>query len=96
MLNDTINPGLRLTRKIFLHETILTEIVIKNTGLFNPEFVGPKNLWLTAKCNLIQDQNKIKENKYRCPGVSKKYNDLLFEHYKDALDVFQKTAVVSK
>ena len=46
-------------------------------------------MWLTAKCYLVQ--NEANENKYSCKGVSKKHNDLHFQRYKDALDVFLKT-----
>ena len=43
-------------------------------------------MWLTAKCYLVQ--NEVNENKYSCKGVSKKHNDLHFQHHKDVLDVF--------
>ena len=52
-------------------------------------------MWLTAKCYLVQNQNKIGENKYSCKGVAKKHNDLHFECYKDVLDVFHKTTIAS-
>ena len=51
-------------------------------------------MWLTAKCYLVQ--NETNENKYSCKGVSKKHNDLYFQRYKDALDIFLKTRKESK
>lgn len=50
---------------------------------------------LTAKCCLIQNQNKIKKNGYSCKGISKKHNDLNFELYKDVLDFLQKIGTES-
>ena len=61
----------------------------RTTGLFKPEFVGTRGVWLTAKCYLVQDE--VRENKYSCKGVSKKHNDLHFQCYKDVLDIFLKT-----
>ena len=58
-------------------------------GLFKPEFVGTRGVWLTAKCCLVQNEGN--ENKYSCKGISKKHNDLHFQRYKDVLDVFLKT-----
>ena len=47
-------------------------------------------VWLTAKCYLVQNE-VIEDNKYSCKGVSMKHNDLNFQRYKNALDVFLKT-----
>ena len=48
-------------------------------------------MWLTAKCYLVQNEaNENEDDKYSCKGVSKKHNDLHFQHYKDVLDVFLK------
>ena len=60
----------------------------RTPGLFKPEFVGTRGVWLTAKCYLVQ--NEANENKYSCKGVSKKHNDLYFQWYKNVLDVFLK------
>ena len=46
-------------------------------------------MWLTAKCYLVQN-DALNENKCSYKGVSKKHNDLHFQHYKDVLDVFVK------
>ena len=62
----------------------------RTPGLFKPEFVGTRRVWLTAKSYLVQNE-ALNENKYSCKGVSKKHNDLHFQRYKDALDVFLKT-----
>ena len=59
-------------------------------GLFKPEFVGTRGVWLTAKCYLVQIET-LTENKYNWKGVSKKHNDLHFQRYKDVLNVFLKT-----
>ena len=61
----------------------------RTPGLFKPEFVDTRGVKFTAKCYLVQDE--AGENKYRCKGVSKKHNDLYFQHYKEVLDVFLKT-----
>ena len=61
----------------------------RTPGLFKPELVGTRGVWVIAKCYLIQ--NVANENQYSCKGVSKKHNDLHFQRYKDAFDVFLKT-----
>ena len=51
----------------------------RTPGLFKPEFVGTRGVWLTAKCYLVQNKGEMytnKENKYSCKGVSKKQNDM--------------------
>ena len=45
----------------------------RTRGLFKPEFVGTRGVWLTAKCYQNEALNK---NKYSCKGISKKHNDL--------------------
>ena len=66
----------------------------RTSGLFKPEFVGTRGVWLTAKCYHVQ--NEAGENKYSCKGVSKKHNDLNFQPYKEVLDVFPKTRIDSE
>ena len=61
----------------------------RTPGLFKPEFVGTRGVWLTAKCYLVQ--NEAGQNKYSCKGVLRKHNELYFQRYKDVLDVFLKT-----
>ena len=59
----------------------------KTPGLFKPEFVGTRGVWLTTKCYLVQNET-LNKNKYSCKGVSQKHNDLHFQRYKNVLDVF--------
>ena len=59
-------------------------------GLFKPEFVGTRGVWLTAKYYLVQSET-LNEKKYSCKGVSKQNNDLHFRWYKNVLNVFLKT-----
>ena len=61
----------------------------RTPGLFNPEFVGLRGVWFTAKCCLVQNE-ALNENKYSCKGVSKQNNDLHFQRYKDVSDFFSK------
>ena len=44
-----------------------------------------------AYCEVLSCQKLGWKNKYSCKGVSKKHNDLHFQHYKDVLDLFLKT-----
>ena len=66
----------------------------RTPGLFEPESVGTRGLWLTAKCYLVQDE--AGENKYSCKGVLKKRNDLYFQRYKEVLNVSLKTRIDSE
>ena len=64
----------------------------RTSGLFKPEFVGTRDVWLTAKYYLVQNEEEMHTNKgnnYSCKGVSKKQNDMCFKRYKDVLDIFQ-------
>ena len=47
-------------------------------------------MWLTVKCYLVQNE-ALNKNKYSSKGVSQEHNDLHFQRYKNALDVFLKT-----
>ena len=76
---------MRLTRKI-----ATDEYSERTSGLFKPEFVGTRGVWLTAKCYLVRIE-ALDENKYSCKGVPKQNNDLHFQCYKDVLNVFLKT-----
>ena len=67
----------------------------RTPGLFKPEFVGTRGVWLTAKCYLVQNE-ALNTNKYSCKGVSKQNNNLYFQRYKDVLDVFLKTRTDSE
>ena len=78
-LDDIVKPGMRQAYETDKKNWLPTEKFSERTpGLFKPEFVGTRGVWLTAKCYLVQDQNKIGKNKYSCKSVSKKHNDLYF------------------
>ena len=62
----------------------------RTPGLFKPEFVGTRGMWLAAKCYLVQNKT-LNKSKYSCKGVSQDHNDLNFQRYKDVLDIFLKT-----
>ena len=59
----------------------------RTPGLFNPELVGTRGVWLTAKCYLMQNDT-LNKNKYCYKGLSKKHNSLYFQRYKNVLVVF--------
>ena len=88
-LDDIVRPGMRQEYEADKKNWLATDKFSGRTpGLFKPEFVVTRWAWLTAKCNLFQ--NEANENKYSCKGVSKKHNGLHFQRYKDVLDVFLK------
>ena len=90
-LDDIVRPEMRQAYEADKKNWLATcKFSERTLGLFKPEFVGTRRVWLTAKSYLVQNE-ALNENKYSCKGVSKKYNDLHFQHYKDALDVFLKT-----
>ena len=90
LLDDIVRPEMKKAYGGNKENWFVTDEHSKRTtGLFKPEFVGTRGVGLTAKCYL--DQNEAGENKYSRKGVSKKHNDLRFQRYKDALDVFLKT-----
>ena len=96
-LDEIVNPEMKQTYQVDKKKWLATDEFSERTpGLFKPEFVGTRGVWLTAKCYLVQDQIKIGENKYSCKGVSKKHNDLYFQRYKDVLDVFLKARIDSE
>ena len=84
-LDQIVRPEMRQGKKNWLATDKFSEAT---PGLFNPEFVGTRGMWLTAKCYLVQ--NEANEDKYSYKGVSKNHNDLYFQRYKDAFDVFLK------
>ena len=68
------------------------KFIERTPGLFKPEFVDTRGVWLSAKCYLVQNgANEDEDDKYNCKGVSKKHNDLYFQRYEDAFDIFLKT-----
>ena len=96
-LDEIVKPGMRQAYEADKKNWLATDKFSERTpGLFKPEILGTRGVWLTAKCYLVQDQNRIGKEKYSCKGVSKKRNDLYFELYKGVLDVFQKTRIASE
>ena len=94
-LRDVVKPELLEEYDKEVGKWLATDKFSERTpGLFKPEFVGTRGVWLTAKCYLVQNEEEIytnKENKHSCKGVSKKQNDMCFKRYKDVLDIFQNT-----
>ena len=90
-LDEIVRPGMRQAYEADKNNWLATGKFSERTpGLFKPGFVGTRCVWLTAKCYLVQNET-LNRNKYSCKVVSKKHNDLHFQRYKDALDVFLKT-----
>ena len=85
-LDEIVNPEIKQAyeadKKNWLAENERTR------GLFKPEFLGTRGVWLTAKCYLAQKE--IGEDKYSCKGVSKEHNNWYFQRYKDVLVVILK------
>ena len=76
---------MRLTRKMLATDKFSE----RAPGLFKPDFVVTRGVWLTAKWYLVQNEARI--NEYSFKGVSKKHNDLYFQRYKDVLVVLLKS-----
>ena len=96
-IDEIVKLGMRQAYKADKKNWLATDKFSERTpGLFKPEFFGTRGVWLTAKCYLVQDQNKVGKNKFSRKGVSKKHNGLYFERYKVVLCVFQKTRVDSE
>ena len=88
-LDEIVRPGMKQAYEADKKNWLATDKFSERTpGLFKPEFLGTRSVWLTSKCYLVQ--NEANENKYSCKNVSKKHNDLHFQRYKDVLDVFLK------
>ena len=93
-LDEIVRPEMKQAYEAAKKNWVATGKFSERTpGLFKPEFVGTRGVWLTTKCYLVQNEaNKFFGfNKYSCIGVSKQNNDLHFHWYKDVLDVFLKT-----
>ena len=88
-LDETVRPEMKQEYEANKKNWLATDKFSERTsGLFKPEFVCTSEVWLTAKCYLVQnDPNEDEDDKYSCKGVSKKHNDL----HKDVLDVFLRT-----
>ena len=89
-LDDIVRPEMKKAYEADKKNWLATDRFSERTpGLFKSKFVGTRDIWLTTKYYLVQ--NEANENKYSCKGVSKKHNDLHFQRYKNVLDVFLKT-----
>ena len=93
-LDEIVKPEMRQEYKADKKNWLATEKFSERTpGLFKPEFVGTRGMWLTSKSYLVQNQ-KIGKNKISCKGILKKHNGLYYGCYKeDVLDVFQKARI---
>ena len=88
-LDKIVKPEMKQAHEADKKNWLATEKFSERTpGLFKPEFVGTRGVWLTAKRCLVQ--NEANENKYSCKGLSKNHNNLHFQRYKDVMDVFLK------
>ena len=88
-LDKIVKPEMKQAYEADKKNWLATDKFSERTpGLFKPEFVVTRDVWLTVKCYLVQ--NEANENKYSCKGVSKLNNDLHFQRYKDVLDIFLK------
>ena len=89
-LDEIVKPEMEQAYEADKKNLLSTDKFCERTPtLFKPEFVSTRGVWVTAKYYLVQ--NEAKQNKYSCKGVSQKHNDLHFQRYKDALNVFLKT-----
>ena len=89
-LDDIARPEMKQAYETDKKNWLATDKFSERTpGLFKPEFLGTRGVWLTEKCYLVQ--NETNEKKYGCKGVLKKHNGLIFQRYKNVLDVFLKT-----
>ena len=89
-LDEIVRPEMKQAYEADKKNWLATDKFSERTpGLFKPEFVGTRGVWLTAKCYLVQNE-ALNENKYSCKCVSQKHNDLHFQRYKNVLDVFLK------
>ena len=90
-LDDIVRPEMKQAYETDKKNWLATDkFSERSPGLFKPEFIGTRGVWLTAKCYLVQNE-ALNENKYSCKGVSQKHNDLHFQRYKNVLDVSLKT-----
>ena len=59
----------------------------RTPGLFKPEFIGTRAVFVGNKCYIAQNTEGIK---YSCKGVSRKQNDMTFQRYFDCLGIGDK------
>ena len=95
-LDEIFKPGksqayMRLTRKTGLQQTNLAR---EHLGYLSLNFLVQEVCGLLLSATLFKIKIRSEKNRYK--GVSKKHNDLYFERYKGVLDVFQKTRIDSE
>ena len=90
-LDEIVKPEMKQAYEADKKNWLATDKFSERTsGLFKPEFVGTRGVWLTANCYLVQNK-ALNNNKYSCKGISKNYNNLHLQRDKDALDIFLRT-----
>ena len=90
-LDEIVRPEMEQVYEADKKKWLATDKFSERTpGLFKPEFVGTRGVWLTAKCYLVQNE-ALNKNKYNCRGVSQEHNDLHFQRYENVVDVFLKS-----
>ena len=90
-LDEIVKPEMKQAYEANKKNLLATDRFSERTsGLFKPEFVGTRGVWLTANCYLVQNE-ALNNNKYSCKGISKNHNDLHLQRDKDALDIFLRT-----
>ena len=90
-LDEIVKPEMKQAYEADKKNLLATNRFSERTsGLFKPEFVGTRSVWLTANCYLVQNE-AFNNNKYSCKGISKNHNDLHLQRDKDALDIFLRT-----
>ena len=68
-LDEIIKPEMKQAYEADKKNWLATDKFSGRTpGLFKPEFVGARGVWLIAKCYLVQIE--ANENKYSCKDVS--------------------------
>ena len=77
-LDDIVKPKMKQAYEADKKNWLATDKFRERTpGLFKPEFVGARGVWLTAKCYLVQNE-ALNTNKKNGKGVSKQNNNLYF------------------
>ena len=83
-IDSLVKPGLKKQYEKEKSKWIASDKYSERTpGIFKPEFVGARGVFLTAKCYIVQNNAGV--DKFSCKGVSKKQNDMTFQRYKNCL-----------
>ena len=70
-LDEIVKPEMKQVYEADKKNWLATENFSERTpGLFKPEFVGTRGVWLTAKCYLVQNE-ALNNNKFSCKGVQR-------------------------